>query len=264
MPLVAEWPLPPSMTLGSSVRVKGIEREIRASLPGAARKCITTEAGRIALRMAESETNAFRAASATVSKMLEGIEVLPVLPREVEDILTISSRERHKWLKDGRLKSIGTRTVKLRGRTKAVTFHVFDPRDIEDILDRDLPAIWREEDARAAAERRRRAAGKAALTHAGKGSGNRSGAGNGPRDDAPRPKLKGWEAFDRGGPAPLDRSCSRSRVQKQALSESYPDGQAGLQSRLACPEPFHVQRVLQADNRPFFEDGTCSTTSCLK
>ena len=31
--LVAEWPLPPSMTLGSSVRVKGIEREIRASLP---------------------------------------------------------------------------------------------------------------------------------------------------------------------------------------------------------------------------------------
>ena len=167
--LVAEWPLPPSMTLGSSVRVKGIEREIRASLPWAARKCITTEAGRIALRMAEGETDEFRAASATVSKMLEGIEVLPVLPREVEDILTISSRERHKWLKDGRLKSIGTRTVKLRGRTKAVTFHVFDPRDIEDILDRDLPAIWREEDARAAAENRRRAAGKAALTRAAKG-----------------------------------------------------------------------------------------------
>jgi hypothetical protein len=192
--LDAEWPLAASLTLGSSVRVKRIAREIRARLPWAARKCITAEAGRIALRMAESETNAFRAASATVSKMLEGIEVLPVLPREVEDILTISSRERHKWLKDGRLKSIGTRTVKLRGRTTAVTFHVFDPRDIEDILDRDLPAIWREEDARAAAESRRRAAGKAALTRAGKGADATNGG-----KDATRPKLQGWDAFEADG-----------------------------------------------------------------
>ena len=29
--------------------------------------------------------------------------MLPVLPSEAEDMLTISSRERHKWLKDGRL-----------------------------------------------------------------------------------------------------------------------------------------------------------------
>jgi hypothetical protein len=34
-----------------------------------------------------------------------------------------------------------TRTVKL------ITFHVFDPRVVEDILDRDLVTIWREEDA---------------------------------------------------------------------------------------------------------------------
>ncbi|MER8444745.1 hypothetical protein NKH52_16255 [Mesorhizobium sp. M1066] len=45
------------------------------------------------------------------------IEVLPILPREVEDILTISSRERHKWLKDERLQSIGSRTVKICGRS---------------------------------------------------------------------------------------------------------------------------------------------------
>jgi hypothetical protein len=97
--------------------------------------------------MGNSETDEFRAASAQISKTTEGINGLPVLPREAEDILAISSRERHKWLKDGRLKSIGIRTVKLRGRAKAVTFHVFDPQNIEDILDRDLPGMWREEDA---------------------------------------------------------------------------------------------------------------------
>lgn len=197
--LIAEWPLPPSATLGSSVRTKGIEREIRARLPWAVRKYIKAETGRITLRMREDDAEEFEAASNKIAKTLETIEVLPVLPREAEDILAISSRERHKGLKDGRLQSIGTRTVKMRGRSKAVTFHVFDPKHIEDILDRDLPSLWREEDAQQVTENRRRGAGKAALTRAGKGSEKVRGAGNNPRDDAPRPKLKGWDAFDDEG-----------------------------------------------------------------
>jgi hypothetical protein len=176
----------------------GIEREIRAHLPRAVKKSVTTEVGRIVLHMAEGQTDEFRAASTKISKTLRAIEALPVLPREAEDILTISSRERHKWLKDGRLKSIGTRTVKLRGRAKAVTFHVFDPQDIEDILDRDLPAVWREEDLKAAAQRRRRAAGKAALTRAGKGDSMPADARKG-RQDAERPKLQGWDTFEADG-----------------------------------------------------------------
>jgi glucose/arabinose dehydrogenase len=36
---------------------------------------------------------------------LERIEDLPAIPREVEDILTISTTKRHRWLKDGRLKA---------------------------------------------------------------------------------------------------------------------------------------------------------------
>jgi hypothetical protein len=196
--LIAEWLLSPSATLGSSVRAKGLEREIRSRLPWAARKCITAEAGRIALRKSENETDEFRAASANVSKTLEGIETLPVLPREAEDILAISSRERHKWVKDGRLRSFGTRTVKLRGRAEAVTFHVFDPRHIEDILDRDLPAIWREEDAQSVAESRRRAAAKAALTRVGKGDGKGVDARN-DRKNATRATLQGWDAFEADG-----------------------------------------------------------------
>ncbi|RUX91300.1 MULTISPECIES: hypothetical protein [unclassified Mesorhizobium] len=199
LPLVAEWPLPPAATLGSSVRTKGIEREIRARLPWAVRKYAKAETGHMTLRMGEDDAEEFEAASNKIAKTLETIEVLPVLPREAEDILTISSRERHKWLKDGRLQSIGTRTVKMRGRSKAVTFHVFDPKHIEDVLDRDLPSLWREEDVQQVTQNRRRGAGKAALTRAGKGSGKGRGAGNDPRDDPPRPKLKGWDAFDDEG-----------------------------------------------------------------
>ncbi|WP_041163402.1 MULTISPECIES: hypothetical protein [Mesorhizobium] len=195
--MVAEWPLPPSTTLGSSLRLKGIEREVRARLPWTVRKFAKAETGRIVLRMLQADADAFRAASATISRMLEGIEALAVLPREAEDILTISSRERHKWLRDGRLKSIGTRTVKMRGRSKAVTFHVFDPRHIEDVLDRDLATAWREEDARETSENRRRGAGKAALTRAGKRTGNPRKTRNSGKDDAP--KLEGWDTFEAEG-----------------------------------------------------------------
>jgi hypothetical protein len=197
--VVAEWPLPPSATLGSSMRLKGIEREIQARLPWVVRKFAKAETGRIVLRMLKTDADAFEAASATISTTLEGIESLPVLPREAEDILTISARERHKWLKDGRLKSIGTRTVKMRGRSKAVTFHVFDPRHIEDILDRDLATGWREEDAQEVTENRRRGAGKAALTRAGKRERKVRSARTSGKDDAARPKLEGWDTFEAEG-----------------------------------------------------------------
>ncbi|TJV04847.1 MAG: hypothetical protein E5Y12_11075 [Mesorhizobium sp.] len=195
--LVAEWPLPPSATLGSALRLKGIEREIRARLPWAVRKFAKAETGRVVLRMLKTDADAFQVASATISRRLEGIETLAVLPREAEDILTISARERHKWLRDGRLKSIGTRTVKMRGRSKSVTFHVFDPRHIEDILDRDLASAWREEDAREVAENRRRGAGKAALTRAGKRVPKARIARKMGSDDAAQ--LEGWDMFEAEG-----------------------------------------------------------------
>ncbi|WP_416223040.1 hypothetical protein [Tianweitania sp.] len=165
-------------------------------MPFPARKSLDVEFGALVLRMAEGENTAFKALSALVSKTLDGIEALPVIPREVEDILTISQAERHRWLKDGRLKSAGTRTVKLRGRAKAVTFHVFDPRHIEDVLDRDLPSLWREDDAQAAAENRRRTAGKAARTRAGK---NNQPAPDAQRGDALDLPLSGWDAFELDG-----------------------------------------------------------------
>jgi hypothetical protein len=193
--LVQTWALPFVATLGSTIRAVGLFLEIRARLPVAARKSLTIKARQLTLRMPQSDADAFATLSTLITTALEGIEVLPLLPREIEDILAISSTERHRWLKDGRLPSAGTRTVSLRGRARKITFHVFDPRLVEDILDRGLVDIWREEDAATAAENRRRGAWKAKLKRSPK---NEVAPAVSPDDDAPT-NLRGWEEFEREG-----------------------------------------------------------------
>ncbi|MGY6251471.1 hypothetical protein ACXIUS_28735 [Bosea thiooxidans] len=155
------------------------------------------ETGSVVLHMPDAEAAEFDALSAIVGDMLPEIAALPILPSEAEDILSITSRERHKWLEDGRLQSAGTKTVKLRGRAKAVTFHVFTPSFIEHVLDSGLPEIWREEDIVTTAESRRRAAGKAALTRAGKRPAKSRKAA--PSADEEVTGLDGWEEFEAKG-----------------------------------------------------------------
>ncbi|MDQ0322050.1 hypothetical protein QO002_004256 [Pararhizobium capsulatum DSM 1112] len=142
--LLKTWVLPPAATLGSAVRMKGILLEIRARLSPATKKSLELDGPELTLMMSTSEKAEFHAASAVVAKALADIETFPVIPRELEDILTIKTSERHRWLADGRLPSAGTRTVKLRGRTRKITFHVFDPTIVADILDRE-PSMtgWR-------------------------------------------------------------------------------------------------------------------------
>lgn len=143
--------------------------------------------------MPGTSVSEFSAVASTISSAIKDIASTPVIPREIEDILSISNTERRRWLADGRLPSAGTRTVRLTGRAKKITFHVFDPRVVEDILDRDLVDVWREEDAERAAENRRLAAWKAKLTPRGL---------NADRDDGEeeRIELRGWAEFERDGP----------------------------------------------------------------
>jgi hypothetical protein len=197
--LIREWPLSPAATLGSAVRAKGILLEVRAHLPFPERRLLDVEAGALVLRVPEDDPNDHPATAEVVARKLEGIEDLPVIPREVEDILSIKAAERQRWLKDGRLQSAGTRTVKLRGRARKITFHVFDPRQIEDALDRDLVSIWREEDAIASAENRRRAAGKAALTRARKGGDKADVGSRKASPDNLEGPLSDWDEFDGEG-----------------------------------------------------------------
>lgn len=193
------WPLPAAATLGSGVRARGILLEMRARLPQAVRKSLDIAGAELVLRMAEPDAAAFGATVSAVSDGLVGIESLPVIPREIEDILTIKTSERHRWLKDGRLPSAGTRTVKLRGRARQITFHVFDPRVVEDLLNRDMMDSWREEDAIASAEKRRMARFKAVLAREAKKRPKAADAGDVGRDEKTGQKLRGFEEFMRDG-----------------------------------------------------------------
>jgi hypothetical protein len=118
----------------------------------------------LVLGMAEDSEHEFASTSAAVTQALEGIEKLAVIPREIQDILSTSAGERHRWLRDGRLPRAGTPTVRLSGRARQITFHVFDPRVVEDLLHRAVVDEWREVDIAARAENRRQAAYRAKLT----------------------------------------------------------------------------------------------------
>lgn len=197
--LIRTWTLPAAVTMGSAVRAKGILQEIQSRLPSGSRKSISLEGVDLTLAMAAQDKLAFNAAATIAAKVIEEAGSLPVIPREIEDILTIKTSERHRWLADGRLPSAGTRTVRLNGRARRITFHVFDPRIIEDLLDRGAVDEWRVEDAEAKAEKRRKAAYQAKLTRSlKKKSEKRSKTSqNGPED--PASELRGWEEFDIDG-----------------------------------------------------------------
>jgi hypothetical protein len=193
--LVRTWVLSPAATLGSSVRAKGILLELRARLPVASKKTLDIDGAELMLAMPASAKAEFHAAASVVANALEDIESLPVIPREIQDILSIKTGERHRWLKDGRLPSAGTRTVRLNGRAKRITFHVFDPKLVEDILDRAVVDEWREADALAATENRRRAAYKAKLMRSPKKASKSSKTIERHPDDSAT-KLRGWAEFD--------------------------------------------------------------------
>ena len=196
--LLRTWTLPSAATLGSSVRAKGILLEMRARLPASSKKLLVLEAGDLVLAMPATAKTEFTAAAGIVSAAMKDIESLPVIPREIQDILTIKPGERHRWLADGRLQSAGTRTVRLAGRAKKITFHIFDPRVVEDLLNSGVIDEWREDDMAAAAENRLRAAYKAKLTRSLR-KGRTMALSPKEQPDEAAAKLDDWEAFGRDG-----------------------------------------------------------------
>ena len=197
--LIKTWTLPAAVTMGSAVRAKGVLQEIQARLPGNSKKLISLEGVDLTLAMAASEKTAFNTAAAIATKVVSEAGALPVIPREIEDILTIKTSERHRWLADGRLPSAGTRTVRLNGRARQITFHVFDPKVVEDLLDSGAVEEWRVEDAEAKAEKRQRAAYQAKLTRSLKNEAAKRTKKSKDSSNDTVPKLGGWEEFDVDG-----------------------------------------------------------------
>lgn len=65
------------------------------------RKRLTVEAGQVRLSFDAGEDKRLEAAAAVIASVLDRIDALPVLLREIEDVLTILAGERVKWLKNG-------------------------------------------------------------------------------------------------------------------------------------------------------------------
>ena len=172
--------------------------QVRSQLPKAWQKSLTVKAGELILQMPEHAATEFEAVCTIVSQALSNLESRPVIPREIEDILGISSSERRRWLEDGRLPSIGTKTVKLRGRG-TITFHVFDPKVVAEILRQDLVVEWREHDAEAAAERRRQGKWKARQKRPRKSNELGQDPSGTTLDDNGSPGLRGWKEFAKTG-----------------------------------------------------------------
>ncbi len=196
--LIRTWILSSAVTMGSSVRAKGLLQEIQARLPAVSKKSVSLEGADLTLAMPASEKAAFKAAVAVIAKAMEEAASLPVIPREIQDILGMKTSERHRWLADGRLPSAGTRTVRLAGRARRITFHVFDPKVVEELLDRGAIDEWRVEDAEAKAEKRLKAAYQAKLTRLSKKAGKRAEKAEQNSKD-PAPQLRGWDEFDIDG-----------------------------------------------------------------
>jgi hypothetical protein len=197
--LIRTWTLPTTVTMGSAIRAKGVLQEIQARLPSISKKSISLDGVDLILAMAASEKAAFNVAAAIAAKVVVEAGALPVIPREIEDILTIKTSERHRWLADGRLPSAGKRTVRLNGRARQITFHIFDPKVVEDLLDRGAVEEWRLEDAEAKAEKRQRAAYQAKLTRSLKKDAAKRPKTSGGSSDDPASKLGGWEEFNVDG-----------------------------------------------------------------
>jgi hypothetical protein len=81
------------------VRAKGILLEVRGHLPFAERRLLHVESGALVLHVPEDDPDDHQTTVDAVTRKLVGIEDLPVIPREVEDTLSIKQAKRHRWLK---------------------------------------------------------------------------------------------------------------------------------------------------------------------
>jgi hypothetical protein len=86
------------------------------------------------LAMPANSNVAFSAANAVVARAMEEAEMLPVIPREIEDNLTIKTSDRHPWLADDRMSSAGIRTVWLNVGPGASHFPSLSPSSCESFL----------------------------------------------------------------------------------------------------------------------------------
>ncbi len=141
----------------------------------------------------------FSSTAATITKALEGIEAAGH-SRAKSGHPGYFRSEKASTLAEGRpsTERRSLLAVRLSGRARQITFHVFDPRVVEDLLDRAVVDEWREKDAAAAAENRRQAAYKAKLTRSLKKAAKASRASKKTLTIPPRSFAAGTSSISTG------------------------------------------------------------------
>lgn len=93
-----------------------------------------------------AESSSRDAVISSIEKVLEELAGIPMQPHEVEEALSITSRERVQWTKDRRLPASGVRSFK---KGRKLFFATYDPQKVRQLVEKpEIIAAWRREDSK--------------------------------------------------------------------------------------------------------------------
>jgi hypothetical protein len=145
------------LTLGSAQRSRDILNRVTAKLKGAHPLTHRSDDEEIITQFDIHETRKLETVIAKIDLMLDRCANEPLMPRMVEEILGITSAERRRWTKDGRLPKSGMASFRRGPQSFYLSTH--PPKKIGQLANNsDLIAQWRKEDAAPLSEHQRASA----------------------------------------------------------------------------------------------------------
>jgi hypothetical protein len=144
----------PELTLGSALRSRDILNRVGAKLKGVRPRAYCSDGEQITFEFDIDETCKLETVIAKIDLMLDRCANERLTPRMVEEILGITSAERRRWTKDGRLPKSGMASYRRGPQSFYLSLH--PPKKIGQLANNpDLIAQWRKEDAERLSELRR-------------------------------------------------------------------------------------------------------------
>ena len=142
------------LTLGSAQRSRDILNRVAAKLKGAHPLAQCGNDQQITAQFDIDQTDKLEIVIAKIDLMLDGCANERLMPRLVVEILAITSAERRRWTKDGRLPTSGMASFRRGPQSFYLSMHPL--KKIGQLANNpDLIAQWRKEDAERLSELRR-------------------------------------------------------------------------------------------------------------
>lgn len=119
--------LPPHLTLGSERRAKQMTSRTVALMKRARPLAMEVEGDCVAGTYSTAHVDAVRSVCRKINAYLASLELAPLHPKIVDEVLRITSSERTRWTKDGRLPRTGAGSF---GLGRRMIFFPLYPIDI--------------------------------------------------------------------------------------------------------------------------------------